>query len=70
MLPLTPWMRVKKKNFKPPDITPRTYDQKPFTLDGHMELDVEFNDKRMEATVYIKINTHDQLFLVFAASLA
>ena len=26
--------RLKKKNFKPPDITPHCYDQRPFKLDG------------------------------------
>ena len=55
--------KLKKKNFKPSGITPRTYDQKPFTLDGRMELDMEFNDKRMKTTVYIKMNVHDQLLL-------
>jgi len=55
--------KLKKKHFKPPGLTPRTYDQTPFTLDGHMELDVEFNDKKMKTTVYIKMNSHDQLLL-------
>jgi len=55
--------KLKKKNFKPPGITPHTYDQKPFKLDGRMELDVEFNDRKMKTTIYIKMNAHDQLLL-------
>ena len=34
--------RLKKKNFKPPDITPQTYHQRSFKLDGQMKLEVEF----------------------------
>jgi len=46
--------KLKKKNFKLPGITPHTYNQKPFKLDGRMELDVEFNDRKMKTMVYIK----------------
>ena len=28
-----------------------------------MELDVEFNDKKIKTTIYIKMNAHDQLLL-------
>ena len=47
-----------------PDKTPRTYDQKPFTLDGRMDLDVMFEDKTMHTAVYVKMDAHDQLLLL------
>lgn len=31
-------VRLRKRDFQRADRTPRTYDQKPFTLDGMMEL--------------------------------
>ena len=55
--------RLKKKDFMQPDKTPRTYDQKPFTLDGRMDLDVMFEDKTMRTAVYVKMDAHDQLLL-------
>lgn len=55
--------RLKKKNFMKPDKTPRTYDQKPFTLDGRMDLDVMFEDRTMRTPVYVKMDAHDQLLL-------
>ena len=55
--------RLKKKDFMKPDKTPRTYDQKPFTLDGKMDLDVVFEDRAMRTSVYIKMDAHDQLLL-------
>ena len=55
--------RLKKRNFKLPDITPHGYDQRPFKLDGRMELEVEFGDKTMKTVVYIKMDGRDQLLL-------
>ena len=40
-----------KKNFMKPDKTPRTYDQKPFTLDGRMDLDVMFEDMQKSGII-------------------
>lgn len=34
---------LKKRDFKKADKVPRTYDQKPFALDGRMDLDVTFD---------------------------
>ena len=34
--------RLKKKNFKPADKVPRAYDQRPFSLDGRIDLDITF----------------------------
>lgn len=40
-------VRLKKKDMKQPDKTPRTYDQKIFLLDGKMDLNISFGDKTM-----------------------
>ena len=55
--------RLRKKNFKPPDKTPRTYDRKVFRLDGCMEMEISFQGKTMKTTVYIKMDACDQLLL-------
>ena len=55
--------KLKKKNFKPPDITPHTYDQRSFKLDGRIKLEVEFGGKTMETIVYIKMDAREQLLL-------
>lgn len=55
--------RLKKKDMKQPDKTPRTYDQKVFLLDGKMDLDISFGDKTMRTPIYIKMDAHDQLLL-------
>ena len=53
------WLR--KQDFKPPDKTPKTYDQQSFKLDGRMDLDISFGDQTMCTPVYIKMDVHDQL---------
>lgn len=50
-----------KKN---PDKVPRTYNQKLFSLDGRMDLEMTFGDKQMTTPIYIKMDTHDQLLLL------
>ena len=55
--------RLKKRDFHKPDKTPRTYDQKPFTLDGRMNLDISFDGRTMNTAVYVKMDAHDQLLL-------
>ena len=55
--------RLKKKNFRKADKTPRNYDQQPFSLDGVMDLEVTFGDKKMHTSVYIKMDAYDQLLL-------
>ena len=55
--------KLKKKNFKPPDITPHTYDQRSFELDSRMKLEVEFGGKTMGTIVYIKMDAREQLLL-------
>ena len=39
--------RLKKRNFKPADKTPRGYDGKPFTLHGRMEMTLAFDGKEL-----------------------
>ena len=55
--------RLRKRDFKPPDKTPKTYDQKSFKLDGRMDLDISFGDQTMCTPVYVKMDAHDQLLL-------
>ena len=55
--------RLRKKDLKPPDKKPRTYDQHTFTLDGRMDLDITFDGKTMCTPVYIKMDAQDQLLL-------
>jgi len=37
------------------------YDQKPFTLDGRIDLDISFDGRTMCTPVYIKMDAKDQL---------
>ena len=55
--------RLKKSAFKKPDRIPVTYDQKPFTLHGRMDLDITFDGKTMRTAVYIKMDSRDPLLL-------
>ena len=55
--------RLKKKNLKPADKIPRAYDQRPFSLDGRMELVLTFGEKEISTQVYIKVDAADQLLL-------
>ena len=55
--------KLRKRDFKPPDKTPRNYDQQPFRLDGRLELDVSFGDKTMKTVVYVKMDTKEPLLL-------
>ena len=54
---------LKKKQLKKSDKVPYTYDQKPFKLDGKLELDITFQDKTLCTPVYLKIDAHDSLLL-------
>ena len=55
--------KLRKKDFKNPDKQPRTYDQRTFTLDGMINMEIKFKDKVMKTPVYIKMDAHDQLLL-------
>ena len=45
--------KLKKRHFKRVDKTPKTYDQRSFTLDSHLDLDTEFNSKVLHTPVYV-----------------
>ena len=53
--------KLRKKNFKQSDKTPRGYDGKPFTLHGRIEMTLMFDGKEMKTMVYIKMDAVDQL---------
>ena len=55
--------KLRKRDCKKPDKIPVTYDRKPFTLHGMLELEVSFAEKKMMTKVYIKMDTSDQLLL-------
>ena len=55
--------RLHKKDFKPADKTPCTYNRQPFHLDGRVDLDIVFCDKTMRTPVYIKMDAPDELLL-------
>ena len=55
--------KLRKRNFRKPDKTPRSYDRRIFHLNGCMEMDITFQDKTMKTTVYIKMDAFDQLLL-------
>ena len=55
--------RLKKRNFKKADRTPKTYDQRTFKLDGRMDLEVTFDGRTICTPVYIKMDAADQLLL-------
>ena len=40
--------KIKKKAFHKPDKVPHMYDQKTFTLDGYLQLDISFGEKTMQ----------------------
>ena len=55
--------RLKKRDFMKADKVPRTYDQRPFHLDGRMDLAMAFGGNTMTTPVYVKMDAHDQLLL-------
>ena len=55
--------KLRKKDFKPSDMTPHNYDQHPFHLYGRFDLDITFQDKTMNTPVYVKMDAREQLLL-------
>ena len=55
--------RLKKGSLMTADKTPRTYDQKTFSLDSRIDLELTFEGKSMKTPVYLKNDAHDQLLL-------
>ena len=52
-----------KQDFKKADKVPRTYDQRTFSLDGRLDLDIEFDGKNLNTPVYVRKEAQDQLLL-------
>lgn len=55
--------KLRKRDFKPSDNTPRNYDRRPFRLDGRLELDISFGDKTIRTSVYVKMDAREPLLL-------
>ena len=55
--------KLRKRDLLRADKTPKTYDQKPFTLDGRMMLSIEFDGRSLTTPVYLKMNSPDGLLL-------
>ena len=55
--------RLHKRDFKKADRILRTYDQRTFSLDGRLDLDIEFAGKSMNTPVYVRKEAQDQLLL-------
>lgn len=55
--------RLKKKNLRKADRGPWTYDRRPFSLDGKMDLDISFGDITMKTPMYVKIDAPEPLLL-------
>ena len=60
---VAPVARLKKRDFKSPDKTPHTYGQKPFKLDGRLDLGLTFGDKAMNIPIYVKMDAKEDLLL-------
>ena len=54
---------LKVESLKPAEQKAYTYDQKPITIDGQMDIKVSFGDMTIIATVYVKLVIPDQLLL-------
>jgi len=52
-----------KKDFKPPDNQPRTYNLQPFRVHGRIEVDVSFGDHTMKTSIYVKMDAPEPLLL-------
>ena len=65
--PMFKWVaavaRLRKRDFKAPDKTPHAYGQKPFKLDGRLDLDITFGDKAMNTPIYVKMDAKEDLLL-------
>ena len=55
--------RLKKKDFKAADKTPRAYDMRVFRLDGKLDLDISFDGQTMQTPVYVKMDSTTDLLL-------
>ena len=55
--------KLRKRDFHPADKMAYSYDGKPFTLDGRLQLDLMFGEYAMSTPVYVKMDADNQLLL-------
>lgn len=55
--------KLRKRDLKAADNTPRTYDHKIFLLDGRLDPDVSFQGKTMKTPIYLKMDAKEPLLL-------
>ena len=55
--------RLKRRTFKKVDKVPHTYDRRPFSLDGKMDMHITFSGMTMRSPVYVKHDAPEQLLL-------
>ena len=55
--------RLRKSQFRKPDRVPRAYNERTFTLDGVIDLDITFNGVTMKTPIYIRATASEQLLL-------
>ena len=56
-------VHLKVQSLKTAEQKACTYDQKPITLDGQMDMKIGFGEKTITTTVYVKLVAPDQLLL-------
>ena len=55
--------RLRRRDVRPADKTPHTYDQKTFRIDGRVELDITFQGRSMKTPIYVKMDAKEELLL-------
>ena len=55
--------KLRGRDIKPVDKTPRTYDQRTFHLDDRLDLDITFDGQTMRTPIYLKIDAKEQLLI-------
>ena len=55
--------KLRKKDLKPPDKSPRNYDKSPFMLHGRLDITIAFSGKVLTTPVYIKKDAEEPLLL-------
>ena len=58
---IAPVAKLHRRNFKPSDKTPKTYDQKTFHIDGWIDVDISFQERVIKTPVYVKMDPKEQL---------
>ena len=55
--------KLRRKTPKKADKVLKTYDQRSFTLDGRIDLDITFEGTNMKTPIYLKVDASEPLFL-------